>query len=699
MTTPVSLKNIPEDVSDKDEKKKPAAKKPLINMERFGLTNEAQWLLIVPNRYEDYKTFTSDINNLYQGTPALMRGVVTEKKMFDNTKNETTNPRSCVRILISFKNQAGQFIKCSAFGMPGFAWMGYKPGSSLVIRGVPKINDYTGRMEISSVEPVLPEKIGKLYAIYPPIRRSKGEHFENKVKEYRGLVDTAAELLTWESGWNDPRYQAIISDQTQFKDARELLQQLHWPDSLESAEMAQRAAKFLSSWSLIRKTNHRVSSIQPDPKSIINVDMDVLNDLINRVPFKLTGDQNDCIQGIAKSLKSAMPMHGLLTGDVGTGKTLTFLLPLAAAHKAGKKVMLMTPNLLLIDQVGNDLKQLFPEIEVAAITGTKSYKGDPDKAFIIGTSALIGNMKKGKLGRKPDFLVVDEQHKFSVEQRELLSDPHTNTLEATATPIPRTAALATHGAKDLFILKEVPVDKTINTVIINRGQALEARNEILSAVLQRNEQAAVIYPLVETDNAEKQLQSVKAASESWSRYVPIEKIAVLHGKLKDEEKKAILDEFRAGTKRLLLSSTVIEVGVTLPELKSLLVLSAERFGVVTLHQLRGRLARNGGHGEFMMFTDNEDEEVIDRLNLVVKNQDGFSLAEKDAEKRGFGDILGIDSDQQSGATKTVFMGVNITPNSISHAAHLFERVGSYNNTQNAVNLLNSQMKKDTQKQP
>ena len=699
MNKKASIKDIqPQDnaVAEDPTPEKAKKKKPLINMERFGLDNEAQWLLIVPARFEDYKNFVNDKRDLYQGNPALLRGKIVEKTMYSEGRKETKKMTECSRISVVIENPKGQHITLSAFGRPGFEWARYGVGSPVVVRGTPKYNDWERDMEVSGVKIVKTEDLGRIHAVYPPVRGSKGAHFQKKVQLHQNLMESAAMILDMECGWSDPRLKDIITEATRFNSASELLHSLHWPQSVDDGERAQTAAKLLNSWTLVRKTNQRVSQIQVNPKSIIGVDFAVIDELKTRVPFPLTVDQHDCIEGIAKSLRSPLPMTGLLTGDVGTGKTLTFLLPMVAAFKAGKKAMLMTPNLLLIKQVEKDLKDLFPEVPVCSITGAGGAKGDPSKSIVIGTSALLGAYKKGKLGDKPDFLVIDEQHKFSVEQREALLDAHTNALEATATPIPRTAALATHGAKDLFMLRMVPVQKSINSRVMLRHNAKEARNEILDCIINRKQQAAVIYPLVESEDPENHLKSVKEAAASWNKFIPEEKIAVLHGKLKDAEKEAVLDAFRNGEKDLLLSSTVIEVGVTLPELKSMLVLGADRFGVVTLHQLRGRLARKGGHGEFMMFTDSQEEEAIERLDLLVSNQDGYELAEKDAEKRGYGDILGLESDQQSGNTRTIFMGSNVTPASISFATNIFEKLDRIKNASHATDVINSQAKKGEQ---
>jgi ATP-dependent DNA helicase RecG len=650
-----------------------------LDMAKFGLVTEAQWLLFSPTRYDDYKTLTKDFSQLHQGNVAVVDGTMVSKKLYDARKQETTNPKAAVRLSAILKDVKGATISVNAFGKPGFAWKNYDKGSRVVIRAKPQraFNGYG--LELPNPEIVDKDLLGQIVPIYPPLKVTKGAKFKVEVDRHLDLIDVASQIIEADSGWHDKNAPVSMAEMTGFNSGKELIMSLHRPRDVRDGENAMRAAKLISAYTLVRKTAERSKAIKVDPKSIINIDMDQVQALKKRFPYPLTGDQHTVVDGICKSLKSPKPMDGLLSGDVGTGKTASFMLPMVAAFKAGKRCMLLTPNLLLISQFAREMGNFFPEVPVCTVNG-KGIQGDPANSIVIGTTALINAMKKGKVGKMPDFLVVDEQHKFSVEQRESLNDVHTNKLEATATPIPRTAALATHGAHDLFLLRDVPVQKKITTEVLGAADGKKAGQAIIDA-LRRGEQAAVIYPLVTaSEDVEGEApkndakKAVNGAADNWKKYVPIEEIAVLHGKMKDAEKEEVLSDFREGRKKLLLSSIVIEVGVTLPELKTMLVTDADCFGVVTLHQLRGRLARHGGEGHFVLYSEKtEDPEALERLNLVADNTDGFDLAEKDAEVRGFGDILGIDGDGQSGATKALFQGVKIGPREISFAANIHEK--------------------------
>lgn len=678
MTSEQKTKSALHDLRIKQSIKTAKKVKTQLDMSKFGLINEAQWLLFSPIRYDDYVTITSEFSRLNLGNMAVVRGTIVEKKLYDDKKRETSNPKFAVRLFALLKDERGRTISVNAYGKPGFSWRGYEKNSEIVLRCKPQRAFSGYGLELSSPEIVDDSLLGQVVPVYPPLRVTKGSKFKIEIDRHLDKLNDAAQIVENDSGWKDPSAPVSMSELTGFSNAKDLLRTLHRPTSVRDGEKAMRGAKLISAYTLIHRTAERAKAIKMDPKSVININPKVVEDLKARLPYRLTGDQHTAIDGICASLRSSKPMNGLLSGDVGTGKTAAFLLPMIAAHKAGKRVMLLTPNLLLISQVVREMTTSFPEIAICTVRGKGGVQGDPHNSIVIGTTALINAMAKGKVGSNPDFLVVDEQHKFSVEQRETLKLTHTNKLEATATPIPRTAALAIHGAHDLFLLRDVPVQKKINTEILVSTQGKAAGQHIIEA-LRRGEQAAVIYPLVTAAEDEEGVvvdakKAVNNAAGNWRRYVPLEEIAVLHGKMKDAEKDQVLDDFREGRKKLLLSSIVIEVGVTLPDLKTMLVTNADRFGVVTLHQLRGRLARHGGQGHFVLFTENEaDPDSMDRLQLVAKNTDGFDLAEKDAEVRGYGDLLGIDGNEQSGATRTLFQGVKIGPRDVSFAANIHEK--------------------------
>ncbi|WP_232925719.1 helicase-related protein, partial [Pseudomonas veronii] len=352
------------------------------------------------------------------------------------------------------------------------------------------------------------------------------------------------------------------------------------------------------------------------------------------------------IDEIVADLRSPFPMERILSGDVGTGKSFTFMVPAAASHLAGARVAIIAPSQILVDQLASELSALFFEIAVKKYTS--KAKVDISSGIIVGTTAVLSAAKKE--GIVFDLVIADEQHKFSVSQRKKLLAPHTNFLEATATAIPRTVALVKLGGMPISILSQAPVERKITSRIIT-VKAREKLNDFVMDIINRGGQAAFIYPVVNGD-ANASCHSVEAAYERFRRVLG-DSVGMIHGGLSEELKTNTIRLMKENGIKLLVASTVIEVGVTFPNLRVAVAVNAENFGVSQLHQLRGRLARKGGEGYFIMYlTKPIQQPASDRLRLLSTCSDGFRLAEMDAEARGFGN-LDIDGDRQSGSASVL----------------------------------------------
>ena len=452
---------------------------------------------------------------------------------------------------------------------------------------------------------------------------------------------------------------------------RGLLLNLHRPSEEARAQAAAAVAKRLAARSLIeqaRASASRVVSI----KSVLNVDMTLLTQLVAAMPFGLTGSQAKAVQRIAEGLRAPYAMNMLLSGDVGTGKTAAYLLPAVAAHAAGAKVGVMIPNLVLAKQIESELRSWFPDVPVLFVGGDGAKpKQDHLSAnpIVIGTTAILFQLPK--LGWQPDFFVVDEQQKTSVEQRQRLVQPYTNLLEATATCMPRTKALIEHGAIDVVVLNEFPVKKTIHTEIVEAG-GKKLMFEKLKGIVESGDQVAIIYPLVEDKEDEASRKSVESAAQLWEKVFP-GMVAMVHGKRTDEEKLDALGKMKSGELKVLVASTVIEIGVTIPALKAVMIVHAEKYGVSTLHQIRGRVARHGGEGWcYLYLPDPVSDDTRSRLELLVAHIDGFVLADKDMEMRGFGD-LSESGETQHGVSRAIFYGLDLMPEDVRSELDLFDK--------------------------
>ena len=298
-----------------------------------------------------------------------------------------------------------------------------------------------------------------------------------------------------------------------------------------------------------------------------------------------------------------------------------------------------------------------------AITAAASKKLDlSGNPILVGTTALLSRLK-GEV--PPAFLAVDEEQKMSVGQKAELSGTDSNYLQATATPIPRTTGIISHVGYESCLFREMRVKKPISTHIVTASEG-KRLFEHTKKVIESGGQVAIVYPIVKDEEQAK--KSVVAAYAEWNTRFP-GLVAMVHGQLKETEKLEAVTSLKAGHQKIAIVSSVIEIGLTLPSLRSLIVVNAERYGTSTLHQLRGRVARHGGRGYFFMFLPEPiGLETKQRLHLLCEHDDGFSLSEKDAELRGYGDLF-EDSERQSGTSRsTVFRCVDLTPTEIHQAS-------------------------------
>jgi len=526
-----------------------------------------------------------------------------------------------------------------------------------------------------------------------------------------------------------------------------LIRALHRPKSLRELERATTLARQLNALGSVYESYNKPPP-QINRRSEVEFSVDLIKEKLSGLPFTITDDQKRAVWDICKDLHSDIPMERLLSGDVGCGKTLCYTLPLVCAQAMGYKTAVLMPNSVLAGQVAHEIETLYPGTPVRLVLG--GQKSDPDLSdnpVLVGTSALTAYLKKIQdstgVSRQFDVVVVDEQQKMGVAQRDLLVSPHTNVLEATATPIPRTAAMLAYGNMKFSSLDKAPVVKDIKSEITPPSKHRYAMNRLLE--IARNEgQVAVVYPLKsrpdglrafsadkeeEADAALEKLKSAKAtrvkktlkskatenqhvtgwqvtfsapkakkhhenfesavlsiplveedplisAKEARRASVNVEDawrawdskmpglVGRLHGDMTTADKLAELQKMKDGIYKILITTSVIEIGVTVPNLRGMMVVRSDIFGASTLHQFRGRLARHGGAGEFFMHIDTPLETInpvtAKRLEAVEGCSVGRELARLDMEQRGFGD-LGGELGVQAGFLDGIFRGLKVTP--------------------------------------
>ena len=481
---------------------------------------------------------------------------------------------------------------------------------------------------------------GKIIPIYPLTynlsQNTIRKIIENGLNEVQGKLE---ETL--------PDY--ILSKYNLY-DYNTAIKQIHFPDNFANFNLAKKRLVFEELFSmqlalLSLKNKYEIK------KPGIEFSKDAkMSDVINILPFKPTKAQIRVLEEIDKDMESTKPMNRLLQGDVGSGKTVVALIAAYKAVKSGYQAVIMAPTAILASQhleTFNDILKdsgIRCELLISGISKKKKTEmlerlenGEID--ILIGTHAVLEeNVKFNKLG----LVVTDEQHRFGVRQRSTIVEKGNNpdVLVMTATPIPRTLALILYGDLDISIIDELPPNrKKIETYAVTKG--MEQRvNSFITKNVQEGRQCYVVCPLVE-ENEEIDAKSVMEIYENYkTKEFPDLRVEYLHGKMKQKEKDAIMEEFKNGNIDILISTTVIEVGVNVPNSNIMIIENAERFGLAQLHQLRGRVGRGEYQSYCILKYQGNSQIIRERMKVISSTNDGFIISEKDLELRGSGEFFG-----------------------------------------------------------
>ncbi len=433
-------------------------------------------------------------------------------------------------------------------------------------------------------------------------------------------------------------------------DLKDCITQIHFPESLEKMREARNRLVFeelfmLQLGLLFYKSlaAHRGRGIQFGRPSEMGA-------FISSLPFKLTSAQQKVLEEVEQDMESKNVMNRLVQGDVGSGKTIVAVLALFKAVKCGCQGAMMVPTEILAEQHCKSIKPLFEEygirIELLSSSLPKKQKQgifdglkDGSINIVVGTHALLENtVEFQKLG----LVVTDEQHRFGVRQRTVLAEKGQNpdVLVMTATPIPRTLALILYGDLDISVIDQLPPGrKPIKTYSVNEGMRERINNFIREKVME-GRQVYIVCPLVE-ESEEIEAKSAVVTAEDISNNVFRDlKVGIIHGKMKPAEKEAVMKSFSAGEISILVSTTIIEVGVNVPNATLMVVENAERFGLAQLHQLRGRVGRGDQQSFCVLFNQSKSQVSRERMKIMSQSNDGFVISEKDLEIRGPGDFFG-----------------------------------------------------------
>ena len=444
-------------------------------------------------------------------------------------------------------------------------------------------------------------------------------------------------------------------------DKETALQWAHFPKSYQEIHQSHRHLKYEEALifslknQLIREENKSLGKIKKEP-----IGIDLCEDFIKSFPFELTEDQRNVASEIIEDMNQSSLMYRLLQGDVGTGKTIVSFIALYANFLRGDQGVLMAPTDALARQHYENAKKIFAgtKVKIALLVGATTQKEkkelyqDINEGYIdivIGTHALFA---KGLQYFSLGLAIIDEQHRFGVNQRITLADKgeHTDLLMMSATPIPRSLALTIYGDLEISTLYTFPnKHRDVTTRIISSTD--ERIFKVVDKALENDKRVYVIAPLI--DYREDERYSVE---QLYARYVLKygAKVGLLHGKMKNEEKQEALEKFYDGTTPILVSTQVIEVGIDVKSANTMIIYDANNFGLASLHQLRGRIGRDGSKAICLLAVDNIDEEEKERLLILVDSEDGFKIAEQDMKLRGPGDLTGI---RQSGIPSFSFLNI------------------------------------------
>lgn len=622
-------------------------------LNKLGIYTVQDLMLYFPKKHIDYSSRTL-IRDLKEGETTTVFGYIKSVSAFNTQKK-----LSVVKVTVA--DESGR-LDLSFFQAKSNRFMlertksQFPINAGIMLSGKVKRNNYDGKLTFDK----------------PTYSIMTGEFLENKnsnlniariVPIYTVCEDLSIKVLRRAIFNAIQKYkdeiENVIPDFMREKigllDKKAAVEQIHFPESQELLEQARFSLifeeLFLIQLKMVRireqnSHNHSALALKIKEKGLVK-------EFIDNLPFELTGAQKKAVNEILNDLNSDVPMARLLQGDVGSGKTVVATIMLLAGVENGYQGALMAPTEILAQQHYNNLQQwLSPMgISVGLFLGSQGKKirekfrtdlRNGQMNIAVGTHALIQeDVDFNNLGA----IVVDEQHRFGVKQRNVLKKKSQNPqmLTMTATPIPRTLALTVHGDLDLTIIDELPKGrKPIKTSLVTSHRGVY---ELIQSEIDAGRQAYVVYPLIE----ESETLSAKAATIEAERLqkevFPQYKIGLLHGKLKNDEKEQVMKDFKDKKYDILVSTTVVEVGVDVPNATVMLIENAERFGLSQLHQLRGRVGRNSLQSYCILHTSTKSQETRERLNIMTQTNDGFVIAEKDLQLRGPGEFLGT---RQSG---------------------------------------------------
>lgn len=622
-------------------------------LNKLGIFTAQDLMMYFPKKHIDYSSRTL-IRDLKEGQTTTVFGFIKSVSSF-NTRNNL----SVTRVVIG--DESGRF-ELSFFNAKGNRYLlqrmktQFPQNAGIMVSGVVKMNNYSGQLTMdkptySIMTGEFKEdansnlNVARIVPIYTICE-------DLSIKTLRKAIFNAIELYK-----NDIKniVPDFIRERLGIMNKKDAVKQIHFPETMNDLEHA-RFSLIFEELFLIQLKLIRLRENTAKTTSAYNLQVHkdgLVQKFIAGLPFELTSGQKQAVNEILQDMNSDVPMQRLLQGDVGSGKTVVATIMLLAAVENGYQGALMAPTEILAQQHYNNLVQWLTPLglSVGLFLGSHGKKvrqkfetdlKNGQMNIAVGTHALIQeNVDFNNLGA----IVVDEQHRFGVKQRNILKRKSQNPqmLTMTATPIPRTLALTVHGDLDLTVINELPKGrKPIKTILTGSHRQVW---DLIKQEVESGRQAYIVYPLIDESETLSAKAATIEAEKLQQEIFPQFKIGLLHGKLKNDEKEEVMKDFKDGKYDILVSTTVVEVGVDVPNATVMVIENAERFGLSQLHQLRGRVGRSSLQSYCVLITSSRSQETRERLEIMTETNDGFVIAEKDLQLRGPGEFLGT---RQSG---------------------------------------------------
>lgn len=602
-------------------------------LNKLGITDVSSLLTYFPRTYED-RSVSYLIGALKQGAVGATEGTVLnvqEKK-----------PRRGLSILEIFIGDATGRLKIVLFNQ-GYKKNFYKVGQRLHVYGKVEFAYGSLQMNTPHIEMLREGHVAEagIVPVYPLVDGVSQFVIRHAVSNWFAANDALPELLPPD-----------ITKEHNFMTRYEAFKEMHNPLTVERYGLARKQLAYeelfimQAGLLLLREREQAEIGIKMQP------DGDLVPAFLKELPFALTGDQRKAFNEIANDMQEERPMRRLLQGDVGSGKTVVGALSLLKAVENGYQGALMAPTEILAQQHYEGLTDLMAglgRVKLALLTGSTKpgerqiiYEGLADGTIdiVIGTHALIQEQVEFK---KLALVIIDEQHRFGVEQRATLQRKghHPHMLVMTATPIPRTMTLSIYGDLEVSLIKEMPPGrKPVLTYAVDSSYK-ERLHRFFEKEMSAGHQVYVVCPLVEESEKLDLVAAEQLYEELAEKYQRKFGVGLVHGRMSTADKEAIMEAYYKGTIKLLVSTTVIEVGVNVPNATIMCVEGAERFGLSQLHQLRGRVGRGSTQSYCILVSDSHSEDSKQRLAVMTSTQDGFVVAEQDLLLRGSGQLFGL----------------------------------------------------------